>query len=133
MPPSFVLRGLGNLDSRFTVVPIASELDDYARNAHLVFTTASKTSLEFIAREVAVGIGCAVDNQEEYYESLSTFGVAAPIGRFVAGHWQIDHTKIAELVHSGGVREDLRKNCAGIIDLGSAGRIVDEILKLSSN
>ena len=124
---------LGNLDSRFTVVPIGSELDDYAMNADLVFTTASTTSLEFIAREVAVGIGCAVDNQEQYYESLSTFGVAAPIGRFVESNWQIDHAKIAELVHSDGIREDLRRNCSGLIDLGGAGRIVDEILKLSSN
>ena len=124
---------LGILDSRFTVVPIGSELDDYAMNADLVFTTASTTSLEFIAREVAVGIGCAVDNQEQYYESLSTFGVAAPIGRFVESNWQIDHAKIAELVHSDGIREDLRRNCAGLIDLGGAGRIVDEILKLSSN
>ena len=121
---------LGNLDSRFTVVPIGSELDDHAVNVDLVFTTASTTSLEFIAREVAVGIGCAVDNQEEYYESLSYFGVAAPIARFVEGNWQIDHAKIAELVHSGGIREELRRNCAGLIELGGAGRIVDEILKL---
>ena len=124
---------LSNLDSRFTVVPIGSAFDDYAMNVDLVFTTASTTSLEFIAREVAVGIGCAVDNQEEYYESLSTFGVAAPIGRFVAGHWQIDHTKIAELLHSAVIREDLRRNCSGLIDLGGARRIVDEILKLSPN
>ena len=121
---------LGNLDPRFTVVPIGSELDEYAMNVDLVFTTASTTSLEFIAREVAVGIGCAVDNQEEYYESLSAFRVASPIGRFVDSKWHIDHAKIAELVHSGGIREDLRRNCAGLIDLGGAGRIVDEILKL---
>ena len=121
---------LGNLDPRFTVVPIGSELDNYAANVDLVFTTASTTSLEFIAREVAVGIGCAVDNQEEYYESLSAFRVASPIGRFADSKWHIDHAKIAELVHSGGIREDLRRNCAGLIDLGGAGRIVDEILKL---
>ena len=124
---------VGNIDSRFTVVSIGSQLDDYAKNVDLVFTTASTTSLEFIAREVAVGIGCAVDNQEEYYESLSAFGVAAPIGRFVEGDWQIDHTKIAELVHSGGIREELRRNCSGLIDLGGAGRIADEIAKLASN
>jgi spore coat polysaccharide biosynthesis predicted glycosyltransferase SpsG len=124
---------VGNIDSRFTVVPIGSELDNYAMNVDLVFTTASTTSLEFIAREVAVGIGCAVDNQEEYYESLSVFGVAAPIGRFVEGDWQFDHTKITELVHSSAIREDLRRNCSGLIDLGGAGRIVDEISKLASH
>ena len=111
-------------------MPIGSELDDHAMNADLVFTTASTTSLEFIAREVAVGIGCAVDNQEEYYESLSTFGVAAPIGRVVAGHWEIDHAKVFELVNSVHIRGTLRRACAGLVDLGGAGRIVDEILKL---
>lgn len=124
---------VGNIDSRFTVVPIGSKLDDYAKNADLVFTTASTTSLEFIAREVAVGIGCAVDNQEESYESLSAFGVAAPIGRIVEGNWQIDHRKIAELVHSSAIREELRRNCSGLIDLGGARRIADEISKLASN
>ena len=121
---------LGNLDSRFTVLPLGSELDDHAMNVDLVFTTASTTSLEFIAREVTVGIGCALDNQEQYYESLSTFGVAAPIGRFVQGNWQIDHIKIAELAHSSVLREDLRRKCAGLIDLGGAGRIAEEILRL---
>jgi spore coat polysaccharide biosynthesis predicted glycosyltransferase SpsG len=121
---------LYNLDSRFTVVPIGAELDNYALNTDLVFTTASTTSLEFIAREVAVGIGCAIDNQEEYYESLSTFGVAAPIGRVVAGHWKFDHAKVFELVNSVNLRESLRRACAGLVDLGGAGRIVDEILKL---
>lgn len=121
---------LRNLDSRFTVVPIGSELDIYAVNVDLVFSTASTTSLEFIAREVAVGIGCAIDNQEGHYESLSSFGVAAPIGRFVEGVWQIDQAKIAELVHSHVIREDLRRNCTGLVDLGGAGRIADEILKL---
>lgn len=123
---------LRTLDSRFTIVPIGFELDNYAANVDLAFTTASTTSLEFIAREVAVGIGCAIDNQEDYYKSFSAFGVAAPIGRFVEGNWQIDQAKIAELVHSSVIREDLRKNCSGLVDLGGAGRIADEILKLQS-
>ena len=123
-------KELHDLDSRFTVVSIGAELDNYALNTDLVFTTASTTSLEFIAREVAVGIGCAVDNQEEYYESLSTFGVAAPIGRVVEGRWKIDRAKVFELISSVDLRESLRRACAGLVDLGGAGRIVDEILKL---
>ena len=121
---------LSTFDSRLTVVSIGSELDEYVKTAQLVFTTASTTSLEFIACEVALGIGCAVDNQEQYYENLSLFEVAAPIGRYIEGNWQLDHAKIAELVHSSDTREDLRKNCAGLVDLGGAGRIVDEILML---
>jgi spore coat polysaccharide biosynthesis predicted glycosyltransferase SpsG len=121
---------LSEIDSRLTVIPIGSELDDYAMNADLVFTTASTTSLEFIAREIAVGIGCAVDNQEEYYFSLSNFGVAAPIGRFIAGNWEMDVSGISKLVNSQDSREVLRSKCAGLVDLEGAQRIVNEIIKL---
>jgi spore coat polysaccharide biosynthesis predicted glycosyltransferase SpsG len=121
---------LAELDSRFTAIPIGSELDRYAANCGLVFTTASTTSLEFIAREVAVGIGCAVDNQEEYYQTLSSAGVALPIGEFTGKVWKMNKVKINALVNSGDVREILREKCSGLIDLQGAERIVDEILKI---
>jgi spore coat polysaccharide biosynthesis predicted glycosyltransferase SpsG len=121
---------LSEFDSRLSVVPIGSDLDELAKSAGLVFTTASVTSLEFIAREVAVGIGCATDNQEEYYGSLSTFGVAVPIGRFVAGNWELDQAQITELIYSIDLRDALRSKCANLIDLDGASRIADEILKL---
>jgi spore coat polysaccharide biosynthesis predicted glycosyltransferase SpsG len=121
---------LDKLDSRFTSNPIGSDLDLFASTAELVFTTASTTSLEFIAREVPVGIGCAVDNQQEYYDALSAAGVAWPIGRMIQGCWELDELKIIELVRSKECREALRKKCADLIDLKGAKRIVDELLKL---
>lgn len=121
---------LAELDSRFAVVPIGSELDVFAKSAMLIFTTASTTSLEFVAREVAVGIGCAVNNQEAYYETLSSAGVAYPIGRFIQSNWEINETNVVQLVQSSELRESLRKNCANLIDLEGASRIADEILNL---
>jgi spore coat polysaccharide biosynthesis predicted glycosyltransferase SpsG len=118
------------LDSRFEYLPMGSELDSNASTVDLVFTTASTTSLEFIAREVAVGIGCAVDNQEDYYKTLSLAGVAIPIGRYVEGVWQLNQSRITELVISRDVRRNLRQKCAGLIDLEGSVRIVDEILKV---
>lgn len=120
---------LSKFDSRLTVVPIGSELDELAEGASLVFTTASTTSLEFIAREVAVGIGCAVENQEDYYESLPALGVAIAVGRFAEGGWRINEAGIAELINSGELRESLRRNCVGLVDLDGARRIVDEIVQ----
>ena len=117
-------------DSRFERISIGSELDTYASTAGLVFTTASTTSLEFIAREVAIGIGCAVDNQEEYYETLSSTGVATPVGRREKESWQINQSNVTELVRSKDLRRTLRQKCAGLIDLNGSARIVDEILKL---
>jgi spore coat polysaccharide biosynthesis predicted glycosyltransferase SpsG len=118
------------LDSRFTAVPIGLELDEYAPNTDLVFTTASTTSLEFIAREVPVGIGCAVDNQEECYRTLSSFGVASPIGRVIENVWEINQQEVSDLVSIKERRESLRRRCAGLVDLNGAKRIVDEILAL---
>ncbi len=122
--------GLIQQDSRFDSVPIGSELDECASTVDLVLTTASTTSLEFIAREVAVGIGCAVDNQEECYEALSSMGVAVPIGRRDKEGWQVNQSILAELVKSKELRRFLRQSCAGLIDLNGSARIVDEILKL---
>ena len=121
---------LAELDSRFAVVPIGSELDVFAKSAMLIFTTASTTSLEFVAREVAVGIGCAVNNQEAYYETLSSAGVAYPIGRFIQSNWEINEKNVVQLVQSSELRESLRNNCANLIDLEGASRIADEILNL---
>lgn len=117
-------------DSRFSFVPIGSELDLYAETADLVITTASTTSLEFIAREVAVGIACAVDNQEEYYKTLSAAEVALPIGRLIDGRWEMVESNIIELIGSKECRQRLRQKSANLIDLEGAARIVEEILKL---
>jgi spore coat polysaccharide biosynthesis predicted glycosyltransferase SpsG len=121
---------LVKMDSRFTCVPIGPKLDAYANLAELVFTTASTTSLEFIARETALGIGCAVDNQQEYYKSLILAEVAAPIGLFSQGNWNLDNQKISEMIHSKEFREKLVNKSLGMFDLNGSTRIVDEILKI---
>ena len=121
---------LARMDSRFTVVEIGFQLDVEASNADLVFTTASTTSLEFIAREIPLGLGCAVDNQKEYYESLASAGVAIPVGEFNGGRWQLDQTKMADLINSDELRKTLKQKSAGLVDLKGAERIVNEILKL---
>ena len=118
------------MDPRFTVVQIGFQLDLEASDADLVFTTASTTSLEFLAREIPVGLGCAVDNQQEYYESLVGAKVAMPVGEFREGKWKLDHAKMADLINSGELRKALEKKSAGLLDLKGAERIVDEILKL---
>ena len=121
---------LAKFDTRFTCIPIGPNLDMFANSAQLVFTTASTTSLEFIAREAAVGIACAVDNQQRYYNSLVKAGVAVPIGHYSQGYWQLNELNMIEMINSAELREKLRKKSSGIIDLKGTIRIVDEILKL---
>lgn len=118
------------LDSRFKWVPMGFQLDVLASSAELIFTTASTSCLEFLAREISVGIGCAVDNQRENYDSLVSAGVALPIGIFDRCKWDLDMGTITDLVYSHDLREGLRQRSKGLIDLNGARRIVDEILKL---
>jgi spore coat polysaccharide biosynthesis predicted glycosyltransferase SpsG len=118
------------LDHRFTVNPIGQDLDEIAQIANLVFTTASTSSLEFLARGTVVAIGCAVNNQKQYYKELGGGGFAAPIGEFLNGTWNLNVGLILELLNSQPLRAKLIANSEGFIDLNGAKRIVDEILKL---
>jgi spore coat polysaccharide biosynthesis predicted glycosyltransferase SpsG len=119
-----------DLEERFTVSEVGLNLDLIANTADLVFTTASTTSLEFLARGSAVAIGCAVDNQKLYYKELSGGDYAAPIGEFLNNEWHLDAELIQELLSSETFRVTLKANSANLIDLNGAKRIVDEILKL---
>jgi len=119
-----------DLDERFSVSEVGLNLDLVANAVELVFTTASTTSLEFLARGSAVAIGCAVDNQELYYKELSGGNYAAPIGEFLNNEWNLDAELIQELFRLETLRSTLKANSANLIDLNGAIRIVDEILKL---
>jgi spore coat polysaccharide biosynthesis predicted glycosyltransferase SpsG len=88
-------------------------------------------SLEFVAREKALGIGCALDNQKSYYDSLTSFGVAAPIGEFKSTRWQINSELVHDLITSAELRKSLVEKGAGLIDLRGVNRIVDEIISLN--
>lgn len=118
------------LDNRFSIIPIGENLDEIANTSNLVFTTASTTSLEFIARGCAVAIGCAVDNQELYYKELGGRYFAAPIGEFLNGGWRLNEKLVHALVSSESLRARLKANSVDLIDLNGAKRIVDEILKI---
>ena len=116
------------LDSRFHYLEIGSMLDEMSRDADLIFTTSSTSSLEFIARGFCVGVVCAVDNQRQYYDSLGQLGVAAQIGlRTSTTGWNLNIETIRMLVVLPDFRKTLIKKAVGLIDFHGASRIVDAI------
>jgi len=118
-------------DSRFHLCKIGRLLDEVSRDANLVLTTSSTSSLEFIARGICVGVACAVDNQRQYYDSLGQLGVAAQIGlRTPSLGWNLDVETIRMLVSLPDFREKLTKQAVGLIDFYGASRIVDAITSL---
>jgi UDP-2,4-diacetamido-2,4,6-trideoxy-beta-L-altropyranose hydrolase len=118
------------LDSRFTRLSTGVDLDVYANSANLAFTTASTTGLEFIAREIACGVGCAVDNQKQYYDVFTKNEVGYPIGTIKNSTWNLDKVAILSLLNSQDLRNRLVERCRDFIDLEGSTRIVDEILEL---
>ena len=110
---------------------VGPRIDELTNNVDLVLTTASTSSLEFLARGFCVGIACAVDNQEQYYNSLGELGVAAQIGlRNLGNKWELDKEKIISLVTSSELRASLIAKAEGLIDFKGASRIVDAITTL---
>ena len=119
------------LDSRFHHIEVGQQLDELTRNVDLVLTTASTSSLEFMARGLCVGIVCAVDNQEQHYDSLGKLGVAAKIGfRNLDNSWELDNGMIYSLITSSELRGSLLEKAKGLIDFKGATRIVDAIVAL---
>ena len=137
LPESFEVYLFSNvssslaLDSRFHYLEIGSKLDEVSKDANLILTTSSTSSLEFIARGFCVGVACAVDNQRQYYNSLGQLDVAAQIGfRDPSLGWFLDIKTIHKLVTLPDFRESLAKNAIGLIDFHGASRIVDVIIDL---
>jgi spore coat polysaccharide biosynthesis predicted glycosyltransferase SpsG len=119
---------------RFVEHIIGSELDLIANSVDLVLTTASTSSLEFIAREIPTGVGCAVDNQREYYEQFGRLGYVTQIGtRNSNGNWEFKFQEIRELLENQGRRDSLMKATRMLIDLKGAKRVLDKLVSLSDS
>ena len=120
-----------SLDTRFHIIKVGQQLDELTKNVDLVLTTSSTSSLEFLARGLCVGIICAVDNQEQYYNSLGELAVAAQIGfRNSDKEWKLDKEKISLLITSSELRANLLEKAKGLFDFKGASRIVDAITTL---
>jgi spore coat polysaccharide biosynthesis predicted glycosyltransferase SpsG len=84
--------------------------------------------LEFLARELCIGVACVVDNQKQNYKTLGELGVAAQFGfRYANNKWELDIEKIHSLVSSSELRRELLLKSRGLIDFDGARRIVDAI------
>lgn len=122
------IKVIESLDSRFEVKPFGPELDVELERADLVFTTASTSSLEIIAREIPLGICCVADNQTSYYEALTKDEIAAGIGKYVnSQHYDLNESLIHQLLTDANFRQKLRNKSKDYLDLLGSKRILDEI------
>ena len=121
-------QGIERRNSRFSEFEFGGFLDIELSNADLVFTTASTSSLEIVAREIPLGVACSVPNQHAYFEKLKESGVALQIGdRSKTGIWDLDSKIIHNLISDPGIRTELTNASKSFIDLDGASRIIDAI------
>lgn len=122
------------LDFRFQVIPFGAALDRELDDADLVFTTASTSSLEVLACELPLGVGCSVENQFPYYKAIGEAGVGAQIGQRINSEgWQFHSDVIRKLISDPEIRQNMRESARDYIDLSGSKRIVDSILALTSD
>jgi spore coat polysaccharide biosynthesis predicted glycosyltransferase SpsG len=118
----------------FVIHPIGGELDVIARDADVVLTTASTSSLEFIAQVIPTGVACVIDNQEDYYDQLGRLGYAIQIGtRTLAGGWEFNVGAIRDLLGSPEKRDFLKNSILGLIDQKGAERVINFLVDFKSS
>jgi spore coat polysaccharide biosynthesis predicted glycosyltransferase SpsG len=117
----------------FRNYPLGPEIDEVRKLANLAITTASTSCLEFIAAEIPTAMVCTVDNQKEYYQELSSRGLALPIGTFdVDTWWEINSKELKDLINSKDRQQKLIRAISGKIDFMGANRIVEKIENLAN-
>ena len=110
--------------------PLGRSLDVIASDVDVVLTTASTSSLEFIAREIPCGIVCAVDNQRELYDQLGQMSYAMPIGTLHSdGVWSFDREGLMKLLSGIEQRNEIRFAISGLVDLKGPSRVLNELEK----
>jgi spore coat polysaccharide biosynthesis predicted glycosyltransferase SpsG len=114
----------------FETYPIGTRLDLLANKANYALCTASTTALEFIAKELPIGIVATTPNQENFYNQLSFAGLATPIGRYSEENgWDFDLKNLNEFLFSVETRIALYHKYKNLIDLRGAWRIINFIEK----
>jgi spore coat polysaccharide biosynthesis predicted glycosyltransferase SpsG len=116
-------------NKKFVSHRVGRSLDSESTNADLVLSTASTSSLEFIAREIPIGVVCVTENQQANYRILTSMGLASDIGFIDAqGKWVLNKIEICDLLTDKSKRDSYRNFAKGLIDLKGAERVVTQIL-----
>jgi spore coat polysaccharide biosynthesis predicted glycosyltransferase SpsG len=119
-------------DERFTYVPIGECLEEITHDCDLIFTTASTSSLEFLAQGFPLGVVKVVDNQEQNYNLLGQLGAAGLIGvRSSEDIWNLNLALIGELIESADLRKSLMSKSQNLIDFNGSTRIIEAIKSLA--
>jgi spore coat polysaccharide biosynthesis predicted glycosyltransferase SpsG len=125
--PSFLTF---SADERFHLIESRDTYLEKSANSEIIFCTAGYSSLEFVAYGKAIGISCAVPNQQSNYLQLVEKFFATPVSFYDNGLWKTNLENMKALLYSKETRDYLRKNTNNLIDLNGSKRVVDAILNM---
>ena len=113
---------------KFLTHDLGDSIDSVALQVHAVITTASTSSLEFIAREIPTAIVRVIDNQDSYYKNLLASELVCGLGKFDTSlGWEISIENLRNFLLDNSYRESLSRQVSGLVDLNGAKRVLDII------
>jgi spore coat polysaccharide biosynthesis predicted glycosyltransferase SpsG len=114
--------------NEYEFISPGSSLDEIVNSVDIAICTASGSAVEFIAREIPLGVVCAATNQERLYMEMSDLGLASPLGSYsTEAGWDINRTYVEDLIFQLGTRAGLQIRQREFIDLKGPTRILDVI------
>lgn len=117
--------------NEYEVISPGSSLDEIVNSVDVAICTASGSAVEFIAREVPLGVVCAAANQERLYMEMTDLGLASPLGSYSnEEEWDINKTRVEDLLFNLDTRAELQRRQRRFIDLKGPSRILDVIESL---
>jgi spore coat polysaccharide biosynthesis predicted glycosyltransferase SpsG len=119
---------ISNSDKIFITHNFGDSMDLIAQKTHAVLTTASTSSLEFIAREIPTAVVCSVENQSGYYTKLMESNLVCALGSFnKSSGWDISFVELDNFLRNSDCRIKLSEKMSGLIDLEGANRVLQRI------
>jgi spore coat polysaccharide biosynthesis predicted glycosyltransferase SpsG len=116
-------------DKRICLHEIGSDFDGVANEAHLAITLASTLALEFIAREIPMGIGYGFENQYSGFREIVQLGFGLPVAKKnELNNWIVDREILEEIIRDEEIWDGIRKKLHGYVDLQGVVRVVNEII-----
>ncbi len=117
--------------NEYRFISPGSSLDEIVDSVDVAICTASGSAVEFIAREIPLGIVCTAANQERLYMEMSNLGLARPLGFFsIESGWEINKPYVEDLISRLDTRSELQRRQKKYIDLKGPNRILDVIESL---
>ena len=123
-------RSFQNLDSRFHVSRIDTNLHKKLMSADVVLSSAGVTSIEIAANQIYMGLYCAVENQRENYNQLVENGYAQGLGEFDRNDGLVNEKKVMAILSGLNEGKFFQANIDNRIGFDGSENIVNSILNL---